>query len=117
MLWAVGEPRRLRPAARAEIEDSENDVLVSAVSVWEAAIKRNLGRLEVMPDDLHAELRLAAFVPLSITIEHGLAAGALPLHHGDPFDRMLIAQAQLEGLTIVTRDRRFAAYDVALLPA
>jgi PIN domain nuclease of toxin-antitoxin system len=71
----------------------------------------------VVPEDLRAELELSGFASLPITHEHGLAAGALPLHHKDPFDRMLIAQAQLESLTIVTSDRRFAAYDVALLPA
>ena len=70
-----------------------------------------------MPDDLAAELDEKRFLALEITLEHALAAGSLPLHHKDPFDRMLIAQAQLESLTIVTRDRRFAAYDVALLPA
>ena len=117
MLWAVGDPKRLRQAARDEIEDPGNEVLVSAVSVWEAAIKRKLGRLELIPDDLRAELQVAAFGSLAITADHGLAAGELPLHHADPFDRMLIAQAQVEGLTIVTRDRHFAPYDVALLPA
>ena len=116
MFWAIGEPRRLRPAARAAIEDPDNDVLISAVSAWEAAIKRSLGKLTV-PDDLGLAIDKSRFVPLEITVEHGLVAGALPRHHGDPFDRMLIAQAQLESLTIVTRDRRFAAYDVALLPA
>jgi PIN domain nuclease of toxin-antitoxin system len=117
MLWAVGAPTRLRPATRAAIEDPESDVVVSAVSVWEAAIKRALGKLEVAPLDLRAELDGARFSPLPVTWEHGLAAGALPRHHGDPFDRMLIAQAQLEGLTLVTSDHELAAYDVALLPA
>ena len=116
MLWAVGAPRRLRPGAREEIEDPENEVFVSAVCVWEAAIKHSLGKLEVR-GDLRGEIYEAGFVPLAVTIEHGLAAGALPHHHTDPFDRMLIAQGRLEGLTIVTRDRNFAAYDVALLPA
>ena len=116
MIWAIGEPTRLRPAARGSIEDSDTDVFVSVVSAWEAAIKRKAGKLRT-PDDLAAQLESKRFVPLEITLDHALAAGDLPLHHGDPFDRMLIAQAQLEGLTIVTRDRRFAAYDVALLPA
>lgn len=99
------------------MSDPDNEVVVSAVSVWEAAIKSALGRLSVSPGDLRAELEIVGFDSLPITDEHGFAAGALPLHHKDPFDRMLIAQAQLESLTIVTRDRRFAAYDVALLPA
>jgi PIN domain nuclease of toxin-antitoxin system len=113
----VGEPKRLRAATRAALEDGRNEVTVSAVSVWEAAIKRAQGRLRVVPEELRAELDGAGFVQLPISFEHGIVAGALPVHHRDPFDRMLIAQAQLEDLTIVTRDRRFAAYDVALLPA
>jgi PIN domain nuclease of toxin-antitoxin system len=99
------------------LADPDNEVVVSAVSVWEAAIKRAQGRLDLVPEDLRAELDVAGFDSLPITQEHGIAAGALPLHHKDPFDRMLIAQARLEGLTIITRDRRFAPYDVALLPA
>ena len=91
-------------------------MFVSVASAWEAEIKRNLGKLET-PDDLAEQLERNRFVPLEITLDHALSAGALPRHHGDPFDRMLIAQAQLESLTIVTRDRRFAPYDVALLPA
>ncbi len=90
---------------------------MSAVSVWEAAIKRALGKLEVNPADLRAELDVAGFTQLTVTWEHGLAAGALPRHHRDPFDRLLIAQAQVEGLTLVTSDRALAAYHVALLPA
>jgi PIN domain nuclease of toxin-antitoxin system len=117
MLWAVGEPKRLRAAIRAELAEPRNDVVVSAVSVWEAAIKRAQGRLGLVPEDLQAEFGRASFSSLAITNEHALAAGALPLHHKDPFDRMLVAQEQLEGLTIVTHDPRVAAYDVAVLPA
>jgi PIN domain nuclease of toxin-antitoxin system len=116
MIWAIGQSNRLRPAARTAIEDSRNEVLVSAVSAWEATIKATAGRLS-LPGDLADGLEESRFAVLDVTIAHGLAAGALPRHHGDPFDRMLIAQAQLEGLTIVTSDAHFAAYDVALLPA
>ncbi|MGH3131812.1 MAG: type II toxin-antitoxin system VapC family toxin, partial [Gaiellaceae bacterium] len=84
--------------------------------VWEIAIKRATGKLTI-PDDLIRALEGAAFERLEITWEHTERAGALPAHHHDPFDRMLIAQAQLEGLTLVTRDPRLAAYDVAILPA
>jgi PIN domain nuclease of toxin-antitoxin system len=70
-----------------------------------------------VPGDLPRQLEHAGFVPLPITIAHGIAAGALPLHHRDPFDRMLVAQAQLEGLTIVTSDPRIARYQVAVLAA
>jgi len=98
------------------VADPENDVWVSAVSPWEIEIKRAVGRLDA-PDDVIDEIGRAGFSPLPITFEHGVAAGRLPLHHGDPFDRLLVAQAQLEGLTIVTRDPAFERYQVALLAA
>jgi PIN domain nuclease of toxin-antitoxin system len=69
------------------------------------------------PDDLPRQLEAKRFFPLEITLDHALAISGLPRHHGDPFDRMLIAQAQLESLTVVTSDRKFAAYDVGVLPA
>jgi PIN domain nuclease of toxin-antitoxin system len=116
LLWSLGQPDTLTSEARLAIEDGRNEVLVSAVSAWEVAIKRAIGKLDVI-GDLAAEIAAAAFVGLPITIAHALATGALPPHHRDPFDRMLIAQAQIEGLTIATRDPRFAAYDVPILRA
>src|SRR5438477_85316 len=83
----------------------------------EVAIKRAQGNLDVEPADLLREIENEGFSALHVTYDHAIAAGALPPHHKDPFDRMLIAQAQLESLTIVTSDREFAAYGVALLPA
>jgi PIN domain nuclease of toxin-antitoxin system len=91
-------------------------VAVSPVTPWEIEIKRATGKLDA-PDDLEHQLDDAGFVALPIMIEHGLAAGRLPLHHRDPFDRMLVAQAQIEGLTIVTSDRDIPRYQVAVLPA
>ncbi len=117
MLWALGTPSKLRASTLEAIRSPAVRVAVSAVSVWEAAIKRALGKLDVPPDNLRAELDLARFESLAITWEHAFAAGALPRHHGDPFDRMLVAQAQLEGLTLITTDRALAVYDVAVLPA
>lgn len=114
VLWALGQPAELAQDARAAIEDGKNEVLVSAASAWEVAIKRAAGKLE-SPDDLADAIKAAAFRPLAITVEHALAAGALPPHHSDPFDRMLVAQAVIEGLTIVTRDARLARYGVATL--
>jgi PIN domain nuclease of toxin-antitoxin system len=80
------------------------------------AIKQALGKLEV-PDDLDAVLESGGFTSLPITIAHALVAGALPRHHDDPFDRMLVAQALAEGLTVVTADARFATYGVAVIAA
>ena len=85
-------------------------------SVWEISMKKALGKLAA-PDDLEHQVQAGGFTPLPITIAHGVAAGQLVRHHDDPFDRMLIAQAIVEGLTIVTRDKRFGEYSVGLLPA
>jgi PIN domain nuclease of toxin-antitoxin system len=116
LLWSLDDSPELRPDAREAITDSWNDVLVSAVSAWEVAIKIKDGRLRAR-DDLEDAIHRQRFAPLAITVAHGVRAGALPLHHRDPFDRMLVAQAQLEGLTLVTRDRRLAQYEVPILPA
>ena len=89
---------------------------MSAAVAWEIATKRALGKLKA-PEDVVDQLRRHQFAPLPITIEHAVQAGALPLYHRDPFDRMLVAQAQLEGLTIVTRDPNIPRYSVATLPA
>ena len=114
LLWALATPDRLSPRARDAIVDGTNEVFVSPASPWELVIKEAAGKLQAT-GDLRAEIDAAAFVALPITIDHALAAGALPLHHKDPFDRMLIAQATLESLTIVTRDPRFEPYGVPLL--
>lgn len=111
--WLAGDPA-LPAKARGVIADPDTVVAVSAASAWEIAIKRAKGRLEV-PDDFGGALRENAFDSLAITVEHALAAGALPDHHADPFDRMLVAQAQLEDLTLVTVDHRFSDYAVDVL--
>lgn len=116
LLWAIGDPERLHEAARLALDDVRNEILVSAASVWEIGIKRATGKLTV-PDDLGPHLAAANIRSLPISLAHATRAGTLPLHHRDPFDRMLIAQAELEALTILTRDARFAAYGVPLLDA
>ena len=103
LLWWLADDAALAQAARAAIADGGNEVFVSAASAWEIAIKHELGKLDV-PQDLTEAIDSAAFTGLPITIEHARLAGALSPHHRDPFDRMLIAQAQAESLTIVTRD-------------
>jgi PIN domain nuclease of toxin-antitoxin system len=112
--WLAGEG--LTTDARDAIADPVNLVMVSAASAWEISVKKALGKLAA-PDDLEHQVQAGGFVPLPISIGHGIAAGQLARHHEDPFDRMLIAQAFAEGLTIVTRDKRFDDYGVALLPA
>jgi PIN domain nuclease of toxin-antitoxin system len=116
LLWATVSPEILTASARSAIADPDNDVAFSAGSVWELAIKQSAGRLE-LPGDFVQAILDRRYSELAISVEQALAAAELPAHHRDPFDRMLIAQAQLDGRTIVTRDRVFAAYDVALLPA
>ena len=111
--WLFGDPR-LTPAMREAIMDPTSAVAVSAVTAWEIAIKAALGKLAV-PDRLAQQLHDEGFDELPITVEDGLAAGALPRHHGDPFDRMLIAQAARPKLVVVTADRRFADHDVVTL--
>ena len=115
-LWWLGNDSQLGPKAREAISDERNDVLVSAVTGWEISIKRSVGKLNA-PDNLDALLEDEGFLSLPITYYHGEQAGSLPPHHKDPFDRMLIAQAQAEGLTIVTRDEHIPEYGVRVLPA
>jgi PIN domain nuclease of toxin-antitoxin system len=113
-LWWLRDDRRLSAAARGPIADRASLVFVSAASIWEAAIQSHLGRLEVAAD-LVSEIAANGFTELPVTGRHAQRAGALPVHQRDPFDRMLVAQAQLEGLTLVTRDPAFKPYDVAVL--
>ena len=112
-LWWRGEPSRLAPRVQSQIATADI-VFVSAASAWEAAIKVSLGRLE-LPDTIEAGVLASGFEKLLITFSHAEHAGALPPHHRDPFDRMLVAQAQAEGLTLVTHDRLMEPYDVEIL--
>ena len=89
---------------------------MSAVTGWEIAVERALGKLEA-PDDLETGVRQLGFLPLDLTFRHAEQAGALPPHHGDPFDRMLVAQAQVEGLVVVTRDARIPRYGIRTMAA
>lgn len=116
LLWALENPSLLRAETRAAIESPRTPVLVSTASAWEIGVKVSVGKLRI-PPDLADQLRQARIILLPVTIEHGLRIAELPLLHRDPFDRLLVAQAQLEGLTIVTRDERIARYDVETLAA
>lgn len=110
-LWWLADSPELQDQARSLIEDGGNIVAVSAASVWEVGIKRSLGKLKA-PAGFGATVTRVGFEPLAITHEHAERAASLPPHHRDPFDRMLVAQAQTERLTILSRDPIFSLYRV-----
>jgi PIN domain nuclease of toxin-antitoxin system len=113
-IWATSDPGRIAARTHQAVTAPENTVFVSAASVWEIAIKRGLGRLDFPLEELDAVLARAGFAHLLIDAGHAIAAGGLPRHHADPFDRMLVAQSRAEGLTLVSEDAAIAAYDVRL---
>ena len=117
-LWAVGAPERLSSRARRAIQLESNEIIVSAASAWEIAIKVGLGRLDLpdgpqrfVPDQMAAN----AFEPLAIQLRHALQVAELPDIHRDPFDRLLVAQASVEGLVLVTADRQLRKYPIETL--
>jgi PIN domain nuclease of toxin-antitoxin system len=112
--WWLADDTLLPAAARDAVVSPDNSIVISAATAWEIAIKKAAGRLD-SPDDLIEAVDANDFDTLPITAAHALSAGSLPAHHSDPFDRMLIAQARTEGLTLVSVDSRFARYDVELL--
>ena len=115
LLWWLAD-EELTSEAYALIADPANVVAVSAASAWEISIRKALGKLAA-PDDLEQEILACDFTPLPISVSHAMTAGQLPRHHDDPFDRMLIAQAQVEQMVVVTRDKRFGDYDIAVAAA
>lgn len=116
LLWILSSPRQLSARARSALGDPVNERFVSVAALWEIAIKVSVGKLSI-PMALDAAVIHSAATPLAITIDHAKCVQTLPFHHRDPFDRMMIAQAIEEGLTVVTRDRHFQAYGVPVLPA
>jgi PIN domain nuclease of toxin-antitoxin system len=116
-LWAYARPEELSTASRHAIVDIANDRWVSIASLWEIAIKLSIGKLSLPNDNLAAAIAHLAVTVLPISVMHVGRAQTLPFHHRDPFDRLMIAQAMEEGLTIVTRDRHFPAYGVPILAA
>lgn len=111
IIWAIADPDRLSDRARALVVDPGIEVFASVVSAWEITIKRALGKLE-FTDLTDALLDRYGFEALPIELSHAHAVAGLPRVHDDPFDRMLVAQAQTEGLTVVSRDERVHAYPV-----
>jgi PIN domain nuclease of toxin-antitoxin system len=116
LIWALGDPTKLSPKSRSAIEDPANEIFVSAASLWEIAIKAGDGKLTV-PDDLERAIFAVGFQPLEIRFPHVRRLRSLPLHHRDPFDRILVAQAQHEDLAVVTRDGRIPSYGVHVVEA
>lgn len=116
-LWWLAEDPKLGAGARKAVADPSSTVHISAATVWELSIKAALGKLDLDDADLVEEIEANGFIELPMTARHSQAAATLPRHHDDPFDRMLIAQAQVEGLTIVTRDLAFRAYGITIVPA
>ena len=114
LLWWMLDPDRLSQPTIAEIIRGQDRVFVSAATIWEIEIKRTAGRLE-LPGSVVTHADEEGFTPLPIMARHAAMAAALPTHHKDPFDRMLVAQASIERLTLVTADRDIARYDVATL--
>ena len=112
-IWWLSDAPQLSGNARQAIIDAEA-VYVSAASAWEIAIKLAIGKLH-FPTSVGDEVGREGFLPLAITFAHAERAGILPPHHADPFDRLLIAQAQLEDLVLISADAHMAAYDVAIL--
>ncbi len=116
LVWWLTDDQTLDEGALAAIRDPGNDVVVSASTVWELAMKRAKGRI-ALTQDLTAAVQAAGFSGLPVTSEDAERASGLPAHHQDPFDRMLVAQAQRMRAIVVTRDRVLSAYEVDVLPA
>ncbi len=112
LLWSAGQPDRLSAAARSLLEVPANDLVFSVASLWEITIKRGLGRADfrVEPRVLRRGLRDHGYTELAITADHALAVDLLPPIHKDPFDRLLLAQAVMEGITLLTADPLVARY-------
>lgn len=116
LLWWLTDNPTLNNEAVKIICNPENIIFVSSATAWEISIKKAIGKLDA-PDDLEEAINHNHFMPLFITIEQGMLAGKLPPYHNDPFDRMLIAQSIIEDLIIITRDSKFAQYQVKIIPA
>lgn len=119
-LWMLAAPERFSPRARALVTATQNELYLSAASAWEIAIKHGLGKLQ-LPEPpaqyVPGRLRETRTSPLAIELGHALRVSDLPVHHRDPFDRLLIAQAQVEDLPILTADPVLSRYDVETIAA
>ena len=116
LLWWFQKPGSLLQKAQSAIQQRSQGVYVSSVSTWEILIKRSLGKIRV-PNRLFSFIKSQGFLELPITIEHTLGLTELPLYHQDPFDRLLVAQAQAENLILITADTHIMEYDVRIIKA
>ena len=114
LVWAILQPERMTSALERTLADQRNERYVSAATIWELGLKQGREKIS-LPRDLTTDLEEINAKALDVTMEHAVASLQLPSLHGDPFDRMLVAQAQVERLTLVTVDRRLADYDVDVL--
>ena len=114
LVWAILQPERMTSALERTLADQRNERYVSTATIWELGLKQGREKI-TLPPDLTTDLEEINAEALDVTMEHAVATTKLPFLHADPFDRMLIAQAQIERLTLVTADRRIAAYDVDVL--
>lgn len=117
-LWLIAEPERLRREALEALVSESNEVYFSAASAWEIVIKHSLGKLDLpLPPAAYVPSRVTALghIPLPVAQAHTLGIAELPLHHKDPFDRILIAQARVDGMHLVTADHIIRGYDVPLV--
>lgn len=117
LIWVFEDSRRLKPTVRAAVQDRDNDVLVSTVSLWEVLVKQRVGKLHLDWRKLRGAIGEAGFRRIGMEMEHLEVLDVLPRHHGDPFDHMLIAQAIAENATLVTADRYCQMYPVGLMQA
>ena len=115
-VWCLSDVPKLTEEARTAIAEPRNDVFVSAVTGWEISVKRAKGRM-IAPDNLSAMIGEKGFIHLPLTFHHAEQAGNLPMHHRDPIDRLLVAQAQAEGLILVTRDAFIPLYGIRTMAA
>ena len=116
LLWWLDDHPALSKKAKEAIADGSNIVFVSAAVIWEIRIKHALGKLEI-PSNFREVLDHQTFEMLPVTVDHAHLIGELPMHHRDPFDRMLIAQVKFEGLTLVSRDNQFNKYELPVIMA
>ncbi|MEM7759915.1 MAG: type II toxin-antitoxin system VapC family toxin [Cyanobacteria bacterium P01_A01_bin.40] len=116
LLWTIFEPDKLSTKAQEIILDQNNIICISLISLWEISIKQNIGRLDI-PEEFFKVVKKGGFETITLNSSQIEQYRTLPLHHRDPFDRMLIIQAQLQKLILITRDSEMSKYDVEIVKA